>query len=120
MVYNQLPKGVLDELKEKTPKSEHGNKTARYHQLLTLDVGEPSLTAQINQVVTLFQLSDNMEHMWQQFEKLKDRQQGQLEIPFIFDEQGHTIEPIDETRLSPFNQSLKKGLNDNPKEDKAN
>ena len=93
LIYEQLPNGVLAELKKKTPKSLKGNNTARYHQFLTLDVGEPNLTAQINQVVTLFQLSDNMQHMWQQFEKLKSRQQGQLEIPFTFDEDGFTIEP---------------------------
>lgn len=45
LVYEQLPKGILEELKNKTPKSEAGNKVARYHQLLTLDVGEPNLNA---------------------------------------------------------------------------
>lgn len=94
LVYEQLPKGVLDELKIHTPKSILGNKTARYHQLLTDDIGSPHLTAQINQVVTLFQLSDSMEHMWQQFDKLKNRQSGQLELPFKFDDKGHTIDPV--------------------------
>ena len=93
LIYGQLPKGVLDELKRVTPKSSDGNYTARFHQNLTLDIGEPNLTQQINQVVTLFQLSDNMEHMWQQFEKLKIRQSGHLELPFYFDSKGHTIEP---------------------------
>lgn len=95
LIYEQLPKGVLDELKAKTPKSASGNKTARYHQFLTLDVGEPNLTAQINQIITLFQLSDNMKHMWEQFEKLKLRQAGQLELPLAFDEEGHTKEQND-------------------------
>ncbi len=117
LIYDQLPKGILDELKKKTPVSNTGNKTARYHQFLTLDVGEPNLNNQINQIVTLFQLSDNMEHMWSQFEKLKLRQQGQLEIPFNFDEQGHTIEPIEIQNLSPFDKSLKQALEHNPKED---
>lgn len=117
LVYEQLPQGVLDELKAKTPKSDAGNKTARYHQLLTLDVGEPNLNAQIGQIITLFQLSDNMQHMWQQFEKLKLRQSGQLELPFTFDTQGHTIEPIDEKQLSCFDQSLKTALDYNPKDE---
>jgi len=97
LIYEQLPKGVLEELKKQTPVSESGNKTVRYHQLLTEDIGSPHLTAQINQVVTLFQLSDTMEHMWNQFEKLKHRQSGQLELPFNFNDEGHTIEPIDES-----------------------
>ncbi len=119
LVYEQLPKGVLDKLKEITPKSESGNYTHRLHQSLTIDVGEPNLTAQINQVVTLFLLSDNMEDMWGKFRKLLLRQSGQLEIPFAFDEKGHTKEPLyDETKVSDFNQKLKTALNYNPK-DKA-
>ena len=58
-----------------------------------------------------------MKHMWGQFEKLKLRQQGQYDIPFNFDEQGHTIEPIEKENLSDFDKSLVKALNYNPKED---
>lgn len=43
LIYKQLPEGVLDELKENTPKSDTGNYTARIHQCLTLNVGEPNL-----------------------------------------------------------------------------
>jgi len=92
LVYEQLPQGVLDELRNNVPKSETGNPTARFHQLLTDDIGSPHLTAQINQIVTLFQLSDNMKEMWNNFQKLKLRQSGQLDLPFKFDEKGHTTE----------------------------
>lgn len=92
LIYEQLPEGVLDALKQKTPKSDSGNYMARFHQSLTMDVGEPSLNNQITQIVTLFRLSDNMENMWSQFNKLKMRQSGQLELPFDFDESGHTKE----------------------------
>jgi P63C domain len=118
LIYNELPKGVLKELEKNTPKNEKGHKSAQMHRLLTDDIGNPHLKAQINQMVTLFQLSDDMKHMWQQFEKLKLRQSGQLELPFSFDDKGHTIEPpipIDETKLSNFNKKLKKGLDYNPK-----
>jgi hypothetical protein len=117
LIYEQLPNGVLDELEKNVPKSNVGNKLARLHQLLTEDIGNPHLTAQINQIVTLFQLSDNMKHMWEQFNKLKLRQSGQLELPFNFDDEGHTIEPIDEDQLSNFDKKLKKGLDYNPKDD---
>lgn len=92
LVYEQLPKGVLEELKKKTPKNQSGNYVARFHQNLTPDIGNEHLAAQLNQVITLFQLSDNMEHMWNQFYKLKDRQSGQLELPFKFNKEGHTKE----------------------------
>lgn len=116
LVYERLPKGVLEELKKRTPKSESGHYLAKLHQNLTLDIGEPNLTAQLNKVITLFQLSDNMEHMWHQFNKLKSREEGQLEISFGFDEQGHTKEPIYEEReLSEFNKNLKKAIDYKPK-----
>lgn len=120
LVYEQLPKGVLDELKSKTPKSKSGNKTARYHQLLTLDVGEPNLAAQITKVITLFKISDNMNQMWQQFKKLKDRESGQLELPFDFDDEGHTVENKTEKEVKipiSFNKSLKTALSYNPHKD---
>lgn len=116
LIYEQLPQGVLSELKARTPKSEAGNKTAKYHQFLTLDVGEPNLTAQIGQIITLFQLSDNMRHMWQQLEKLKIRQSGQMELPFTFDNKGHTVEPIEISNLSDFDRSLKTALDYNSKD----
>lgn len=91
LIYEQLPEGVLNELRIKTPKSLKGNRIARFHQSLTEDIGHPALAAQITQVVTLFQISDNMKQMWAQFNKLKSRQSGQLELPFGFDDDGHTI-----------------------------
>lgn len=91
-IYEELPNGVLEELKKKTPKSEAGNRTNRYHQLLTLDIGEPNLEKQINKVITLFQVSDNMKQFCDNFKKMKMRQIGQMELPFEFDENGHTKE----------------------------
>lgn len=91
-IYEELPNGVLEELKKKTPKSESGNRTNRYHQLLTLDIGEPNLEKQINKVITLFQVSDNMKQFCDNFKKMKMRQIGQMELPFEFDENGHTKE----------------------------
>ena len=121
LIYEQLPDGVLKELKSNTPKSESGNYTARFFQSLTPDVGNPHLTAQINQMVTLFMLSDNMKDMWSKFEKLRIRQAGQLELPFEFDKDGHTKEPNDkiykDKELSNFNKNLKIALKHKPKED---
>lgn len=119
LVYEQLPHGVLEELEKNVPKSDSGNKTARLHQLLTDDIGNPHLKEQINQIVTLFQLSDNMENMWHNFQKLKDRQSGQFELPFNFDDEGHTVEPVEKTTLSTHNKNLKKALDFNQNKDKS-
>lgn len=91
-VYEELPNGVLEELKKKTPKSESGNRMNRYHQLLTTDIGEPNLERQINKVITLFQVSDNMKQFCENFRKMKMRQIGQMELPFEFDENGRIKE----------------------------
>lgn len=85
LIYEQLPPGVLAELKRVTPKS------ARLHQSLTADIGQPELAAQITQVITVFRLSDNMGQVWAHINKLRSRQAGQLEIPFEFDENGYTL-----------------------------
>jgi len=82
LIYEQLPKGVLEELKDKTPKSKAGNYTARFFQSLTTDYGSPHLQNQINSVITLMQVSDNWKQFLTQFNKLVDRQKGQLEIKF--------------------------------------
>lgn len=87
LIYEQLPKGVLEELKKKTPKSAKGNYVANFHQSLTEDVGHTHLQNQLNSIITLFQLSNNMKHMWTQFKKLNARRYGQTEIDF--DDDGH-------------------------------
>ena len=114
IIYEQLPKDVLKTLKERTPKSESGNRIHRFRQLLTLDVGDPNLNAQIQQVLALFKISDTMEEFWQHFGKLKDRNSGQMHLPFKFDEKGHTIAPVEHKELSNFNKNIKIALNYNP------
>ena len=79
LIYNELPEGVLQELKENTPKH------ARYHQRLTPDIGQPNLTAQIYKVIGIMQSSDNMQEMWERFKKIKAREQDE---GVEFDEKG--------------------------------
>ncbi len=106
LIYDQLPKGVLDELKRKTPKSESGNYTARFHQSLTPDIGNPQLQAQVSSIITLFQISDNMDTFWSQFNRLVARRNGQLELSF---NQKDTVLPPNNT--GSFNKNLKGLLN---------
>jgi phage protein len=83
LIYNELPEGVLQELKENTPKY------ARYHQRLTPDIGQPNLTAQIYKVIGIMQSSDNMQEMWERFKKIKAREQDE---GIEFDEKGRIKE----------------------------
>jgi hypothetical protein len=117
LIYEQLPIGVLEELKKRTPKDETGKLKSHLHRNLTHDVGDPHLTQQINQIVTIFILSENMKDMWEKFAKLKTRQSIEMELPFDFDKEGHTKElkekQYEEKELSDFNKKLKKALNCN-------
>ncbi len=83
LIYNQLPPGVLQELKTKTPKSKKGNYTARFHQSLTEDVGHPTLKGQLQQVIVLMRVSPN----WSAFKKIFTKAfGGQQELDFGDDE----------------------------------
>lgn len=62
-IYDQLPEGVLQELKEKTPKNK------RLHQSLTESVGVPHLDKQLQKTIGLMQASDT----WEEFETLFEK-----------------------------------------------
>lgn len=112
LVYDKLPKGILQELKKQTPKADNGNRKHHYHRLLTEDVGHPHLQKQIVSVVTLMSVSDT----WRDFIKLYNKKFGQQELEFG---EVEDVKPIlDERKLSTFNKDLKKALNYNAKEEK--
>lgn len=107
-VYSQLPKGVLKELTRKTPKSKKGNYTARFHQSLSEDVGNPHLEKQLISVITLMNISKD----WNEFLTFFEKKYGQQTLDF---ESSRMIEPKPrETKhgdLSSFNHTLKKLVN---------
>lgn len=78
LIYDQLPDGVLEEIKRKTPKTLSGNYKARFFQSLTEDIGEPSLVAQLNSVISLMQISDDWDEFLRNFEKLVSRRREQI------------------------------------------
>lgn len=58
LVYKYLPEGVLEVLKERTPKSEAGNNTKRLHQSLTLEQGIQHLLSHMSTVMALMKVSN--------------------------------------------------------------
>ncbi|WP_284460862.1 P63C domain-containing protein [Chryseobacterium sp.] len=82
LIYKQLPKGVLEELKKVTPKSDEGNYTARFFQSLTPNVGHPALSAQIYKVIGIMNISSNWDEFKTLFNRMVDRNNGQMEIDF--------------------------------------
>lgn len=54
LIYEQLPPGVLDELRRKNPRDTNtGRRKGTHHQHLTEEVGHPSLEKQITSITTL-------------------------------------------------------------------
>lgn len=68
-VYNVMPDGVLDRLRELNPAKEGGGRARKHHQHLTEDIGVRHLEQQIQQTITLMKASDDKE----QFRLLFDR-----------------------------------------------
>lgn len=65
-IYEQLPPGVLKELRNINPKDEQGRRKNRHHQLLTEDVGNRHLERQIAVTTTLMRAADS----WPSFKRL--------------------------------------------------
>lgn len=72
-IYEQLPDGILEELKQKTPKNK------RLHQSLSDEVGVPHLDGQLQKTIGLMQASDT----WEEFDTLfqKAMKQANRNIP---------------------------------------
>ena len=70
LIYEQLPKGVLDELRSKNP---HDPVTKRrkhtHHEFFTSDIGHPHLEKQIIVVTTLLSISDEWSDFTRYFSK---------------------------------------------------
>lgn len=131
LIYNLLPKGVLENLESKTPKSISGNKTARLHQSLTLDIGEPHLEKQLISVITLMNISDSWNEFLKNFGKkfqkelievaqsninAKPQKKLSAEQYLLFDEQTEEAQPM---QLDAFDTQLKGLLSvPPPKKDK--
>lgn len=58
-VYEAMPEGILERLKEINPSNESGNRARKHHQHLTDDQGVVHLDRQIHQVLTLMQISSD-------------------------------------------------------------
>ena len=69
IVYERLAPGVLEELKNSTPKNKVGRPKQQYHRRLTPELGHPKLREHLASVVTIMRLSDD----WSDFKKKLDR-----------------------------------------------
>lgn len=59
LVYEQLPPGVLPELRRLNPPTEKGYRKHKHHQLLTPEIGNPHLERHLASLTTLMRASQN-------------------------------------------------------------
>lgn len=69
-VYERLPQGVLEELENKNPFNENGNRKYRHHQFLSEGIGDDNLKKQLVQTITVMKLSNNIDEFKELIEKL--------------------------------------------------
>lgn len=104
-IYDQMPQGVMDKVKENIGKTEKGNYRYKWHQGLTPDVGKEHLKKQIYEVTALMSISKSKEEFDRYFQHKYNSTPIQLELDF-----GENIE---ETK-SKFNKNIERALNYNP------
>jgi len=68
-IYEKLPPGILEELKNKNPVQENGFRKYRHHQYMKEGLGEKNLEKQIVQTTTVMKLANNFED----FEEMMDK-----------------------------------------------
>ncbi|WP_207788180.1 P63C domain-containing protein [Flavobacterium lotistagni] len=105
-IYEQLPAGVLDKIREKTGKTAKGNWKYKWHQNLTQEVGREHLKKQIIEVTLLMEMSETKADFEKMFQK-KYNKSAQLQFDF-------KDEPEPLPKLSGFNKNLQQGLNFDP------
>lgn len=81
-VYQQLPPGVLEELRRLNPRNGKGYRAHKHHQFLTVDTGNVHLDRQISTVTTLMRISGGKEEFEELFERAFAQQQR---LPLVVD-----------------------------------
>lgn len=109
-IYEQLPKGIIQRIKEKTGKTDSGNWKYKWHQSLTPEIGREHLKKQIIEVTTIMSISQSKEQFDSLFQQKYNAKPIQLQLEFN--------ENVTEPKPSEFNKKLKKALDYNPKKEK--
>lgn len=80
LIYEQLPEGVLEELRNRTPKTSTGSYAAQFHRSLTVDTGHPHLDRQLTAVITLMKISTTWGKFLGHFARAFNTGQQQLNL----------------------------------------
>jgi hypothetical protein len=86
IVYSRLAPGVLDELKEVTPRDEQGRRKHQYFRRLTSNIGYPKLREHLGSVVTLMKLSKSWHEFRRNLDTIHPRYDKTQPMPFDYDD----------------------------------
>jgi hypothetical protein len=85
-VYGCLPKKVVDEVKNKTPRDKSGNYTKKLFQSLTNEVGKPHLDRALGGVIALLKAAPSWSAFERSYERVYGNQKDQLTLPIALEE----------------------------------
>lgn len=107
-VYDMLPDGVLEKIKEGTPKTANGNWKYKFHQSLSPEIGREHLKKQIIETTMIMRMSRTKEEFLKHFNEMYAKN-IQMELDFG-----------DEEKIKPSkgNESFKKELEYTPNTEK--
>ena len=81
-VYEPMPPGALEQLRELNPKTEAGFRKYQHHRFLTPDTGHPHLDKQIVAVTTLMRVAEDKDMFWGLFEKAFPKKGQQMRLEY--------------------------------------
>jgi hypothetical protein len=84
-VYKEMSPEVLEELRKKNPINENGRRKHKHHQHLTPNIGVPHLDRHLTKLITVMQLSDNLDDFKENF-KRAFKKTNQLKLDLDIDE----------------------------------
>lgn len=109
-VYDVLPEGVVEKIREVNPKTKKGHWKYKFHQLLSPEIGREHLKKQIIETTLIMRMSRSKEEFIKRFNDMYGKNL-QLELDFR-DDDDELIEI--EPKKSKFNKNLEKALGFNP------
>ena len=80
LIYDQLPHGVLEELKSKTPRGSTGKRKHQLHRFLTEEIGNPHLERQLAAILPIMRLSTSWKKFKENFAKAFKTGQQRLNV----------------------------------------
>jgi hypothetical protein len=85
LVYERLAPRILQELEERNPKDDRGQRKSKHHQWLTDDVGHPALAQHLYAVIAFMRAADSWDDFKARLDVALPRQGANLKFPFMAD-----------------------------------